>query len=159
MATIQVLLDIETQIETAVKTHLVNKLLPAVSTASASTPLLDIPRVEVESSVVGEGPHQTGVGTNRVYDQFSVTLEVRLLTSNEAGQNAAGYRGLMRAVMMDRVSIQTLLSNLFIAPDSWQATGGARQVYAEEGVEEVSLTYAVQVFVKPSAWPASIVPV
>jgi hypothetical protein len=159
MPTIEALMDIEGQVESAVTTHLTAKLLPALKTNTGTPVDLELPRVECEAVVSGEGPHQRNVGSAAVYDQFQVDFAVRLMASANADQDIPAYRGLMRAVMLDRVAIQTLLDDLIIAPDSYRQTGGARTVERDQDAEIVEANYSMQVFVKPASWPASIVPV
>jgi len=159
MPTIQELMDIEGQVETAIAAHLTAKLLPALATNDGTPVELDLPRVEITATVQGEGPHQRRVGAIDVYDQFSVAFTITLMVSANANQSSSAYRGLMRAVMLDRPAIQTLLADLIIAPDSYRQTGGARTVEREQDAETIEASYAMEVFVKPASWPASVIPV
>jgi hypothetical protein len=155
MAAIQDLMDIEGQIEAALETHLTAKGLHV--DATDQTGILETPRVEVEAVVTGEGPHEVKVGDFNVYDQFSVALEVRLMVAPRNGQDPASFRGVLRAALLDYPAIRTLLTDLEIAPETWRTTSGMRMAMEAEDIIALTVSYSLEVYVKPAAWPASIV--
>jgi hypothetical protein len=157
MPTIEQLMDIEGQIETAISTHLSGHGLTI--NATDETAVMVTPRAEVVATVTLDGPHETRVGGIATYDQFQVDLSVSLFVSPRGPnpQDPAAFRAKLRAVLLNYPAINLLLTDLVIAPESWRSINGVRAAMAEEDQIMLQANYVLQVFVKPASWPSSLV--
>ncbi len=165
MATLPVLLDVESEVERAFAAYLGTTLsLPVVRSDSDST--LVTPRIEIVATLNSEGPHEFTIpsGTNaglRLYDQKSVSLQIDLIYEPGAptSQSPGTLRGKLRQAFLNYPAIAAALATngyYLIAPTTLQQTGGNRVANdPEPESERLSTTLTAVFFISQTALAAS----
>ena len=159
MATLIVVLDVETEAEGVFGNYIANTLGIAYGVKSDSNTEQMTPRVEIVATRQQEGWHQTTIASGTyagrtLYDQFKVRLQLDLVYNPAAAQGQANYRGNLRKAMTDFNGLQTgfAVNNLYLlAPDTLRQTDGDRVIENAEKTETIKTTLEMELFLVPSA--------
>lgn len=162
MATLETVLNVETEVESVIKTLLASTYgLGAVTTDTAAA--LTTPRVECIAVVTRWGPHQYQIagGTyagRHIYDQFQLRLAIDVVYQPEHGQGQGSIRGKLRKALSDRAGLESGFNSnayLYHAPDSLRQIDGGRIVDTDENTETLSTVLELVVFARPAALEAA----
>lgn len=158
MATLEQLLDVETEIEGVFRTYLASLIPGATAYASDGNTELGTPRVDVTAVLIEQGRHQitipTGTYANRpVYDQFRVRVDLGVVYDPSFSQGQASIRGLLRVGLTAYSALQTAFNNnayLILAPDTLRQVDGSREINDEEKEETINTTVEGMFFLNPT---------
>ncbi len=159
MASLETLLDVETEVEACFDTLLSSAPYSLSAVPSDTAGALTTPRTQVVAEVRQWGPHQYVVqgGTyagRAVYDQFTVRLAISVLYQPEQGQSPGTIRGTVRKALTDWVRIKAAFATrnyLRPAPGTLRQADGARAIDQEEKTEELSCILELVAFVDRGA--------
>lgn len=163
MASLETLLDVETEVETCFDTVLSSSPYSLSAVPSDTAGALTKPRTEIVTEVRQWGPHQyvitggTYVG-RAVYDQFVVRLTIAVVFQPEHGQAPGTIRGTVRKALTDWVRIKAAFATrnyLRPAPGSLRQVDGGRTVDDEEKTETLTTVLELVAFVDSGALEAA----
>lgn len=157
MATLQQLMDVETEIETVFETYLDSIVTDATSYASDSNTELDTPRVDVVATLVEQGRHQITIpaGTyagRPVYDQFRVRITINVVYDPSFAQGQATIRAQLRVALTAYDALQSAFNAhayLILAPDTLRQIDGSRDIDDAEKQETIGTTLEAVFFMNP----------
>lgn len=157
MATLEQLLDVETETEGVFRAYLATIVTAATSYASDSNTELPTPRIGVVSTLIEQGRHQitipTGTYANRpVYDQFRIRLDLSLVYDPSYSQGQASLRGKLRVALTAYSALQSAFNNnayLILAPDTLRQVDGSREIDDENKQETINTTVEGMFFLNP----------
>ena len=117
---------------------------------------LQIPRVDLVAQKTGEGPHEKLVNGTWYYDQWSVQLAIRLVTSPDEGTSSARRR-LIETTIRNGIQggsspglITFDLAYHFLA--DFRLSPASRSILEEESAVATEWTLDLMLFAKPDAW-------
>lgn len=159
MATLITLLDVETEVETTLKTYLATTPYSLDAIASDSATDILTPRLEVVAEVVKWGPHQHTPASGTfagvaIYDQFAIRSNLSIVYQPEQGQAPGTIRGTLRKALSNWTGLQAAFAShnyLFLMGDSLRQTGGSRTIDDAEKTETLNSTLEMVVFLNPAA--------
>lgn len=166
MATLETLLDVETEIERVFGVYL-GTTLGLQANKSDSDAALTVPRIDIVAIVQQMGPHVftipsgTYAGRN-IFDQFMISLSLDLIFSPFGQANiattptASAYRGSLRRCLSDWDGVQAAFESgglLHIAKGSIRQMSGNRSINDADKVETITTTLAAQVFINQAVIP------
>jgi len=158
MATLEQLLDVETEVEGVFRTYLAGLISAATAYASDSNTEVTTPRIDVVATLIEQGRHQitipAGTYANRpVYDQFRIRLDIGLVYDPSFAQGQAGIRGLLRVGLTAYDALQTAFNSnayLILAPDTLRQIDGSREINDEQKEETINTTVEGVFFLNPT---------
>jgi len=162
-ASLQVLLDVEAEAESALKTYLVTTLQVSVANSSDTNASLTTPRIELKATKLRDEMHQCQIPSGSaaglvVFDQMTVRLNLDLIYSpTMAGQSQATLKGLLRRALLNYDGINAALATngyYFLAKYTLRQTDGDRTINDDQSEETVSTVCEGSFWIRPTAYPA-----
>ncbi len=163
MATLETILNIETEVESVLDAFLSGSPYSLSAGGTDTATRLTTPRTEIKCEVVKSGPHQYNItsgtynGTN-IFDQFQLRVRVDVVYQPEQGQGPGGIRGTVRKALANWTGIKAgFASNayLLLAQDTLRQIDGGRTINDEDKTETLSTVYEVVAFLNPVALNAA----
>lgn len=157
------LLDYETNIEDALKTHLTSSLgstqILTSRTLLTSQEIVTTPRVTVAVQISGTNPNQQAQRTtdNAEYDCHklgSVTLDA-VIRRNGSGQSLTTLRGGIRKAMLEATSALNGTTLPYYQVITLREGSSAPSYDKDNDEIMMTMTYALEFFIKPDQWPVS----
>ncbi len=163
MATLITLLDVETEVESAIKGFLATAPYSLAAVTSDTAAEVTTPRIEVVAEVTKWGPHQytpaAGVFAGvEIYDQFMVRSNLSLIYQPEQAQSPGTLRGTLRKALTNFTGIKAAFAThgyLFIAGPTLRQVDGGRTIQNEDKTETLNTTLEMAVFLNPAAVDAA----
>jgi hypothetical protein len=163
MATLDTVLDVETEVEAVFDTLLSASPYSLNAGGTDSAGELTTPRLEIKAEVTKWGPHQITIASGtysgrRIYDQFQLRLSLDVVFQPEHAQGQATIRGKLRRCLSDWTSIKAGFATrgyLYAAPDTLRQIDGGRIIDNEEKTEMLSSVLELVVFLNPAALAAA----
>ncbi len=157
MATLIVLLDVETEVETSLKAFLAATPYSLAAVTSDTAAEVTTPRVEVVAEVTKWGPHQITPASGtyagvEIYDQFMVRSNLSIVYQPEQAQSPGTIRGTLRKALVDFAGIKAAFATrgyLFLAGPTLRQIDGGRTI--EDKTERLNTTLEMMVFLNPAA--------
>jgi len=162
-SSIAVLLDYETNIEDALATYLAAQIastqILTTRTLLTSQEILTTPRITVSVSISGTNPNQQNNRTtdSAEYDSHklgSVTL-VAVMRRNGSGQSMTTLRGGIRKAMLSATAALTAVNLPYYQIITLREGASSPGFDADNDEVSMSITYALEFFIKTDQWPAS----
>lgn len=157
MATLEQLMDIETEAEGCFKTYLATIITAATIYKSDSNEDNDTPNIGIVATVIEQGPHQITIPTGTyigrpIYDQFRVRLDFTLKYDPSYGQGQASLRAKLRVGLTAFAAIQAQFDvndYLMLAPDTLRQIDGSRIITDDKKEETLSTSMELTAFLNP----------
>jgi hypothetical protein len=158
MATLEQLMDVETETEGVFKTYLAT-VVPAATFYVSDTNVQNFtPSIRVVSTLIEQGRHQVTVPTGTysgrpIYDQFRIRTDINLVYDPSFSQAQATLRAKMRVGLSDYNGIKAgFAANnyLALAPDTLRQIDGARVINDAENEETITTTVEGVYFFVPA---------
>ena len=160
--TIAFLLDYETNIEDALRTHFSNTisntqiLTPRVLISSA--PILTTPRVAISVSISGTNPNQTGTRPtyNTDYDSHKLgTVQLIATTRRDGtGQSLGTLRGQCRQAMLSATAALNVNTLPFYQVITLREAATTPLSDPDNDEIMAQISYNLEFYIKPDQWPA-----
>lgn len=148
MATLDQLMDVETEVENCFATYLGTIVTASTFYKSDANVENDTPNIGVVATLIEQGRHQvtipTGTYSGRpVYDQFRVKVDLTLKYDPSYSQGQASLRARLRVGLSAYQAIQTQFDSnryLVLAPDTLRQIDGDRTIDDEAKEETIRTT-------------------
>lgn len=160
---LQVLLDVVSEAESALKAYLGTTLQVSVAISSDTNQPLTTPRIEIKATKVREEGHQYMIPSGSaaglvVNDQVVVRLNLDLVYSpSVTDQNQDILVGLLYRALLNYDGINSALAvngYYFLAKYTLRQTDGDRTTDSDNQEETVSTVCEGQFWIRPTAYPA-----
>jgi hypothetical protein len=163
MASLETLLDVESEVEACFDSVLSSSPYTLAAIPSDTAAGITTPRTEIVAEVRQWGPHQfvipSGTYQGRaVYDQFLMRLSIGVVFQPEHGQGQASIRGTVRKALTDWTRIKAAFATrgyLKPAPGTLRQVDGSRSVDDEEKTETIATVLELVCFVDQAALGAA----
>jgi hypothetical protein len=116
---------------------------------------LPIPRIDLFAEKTGEGPHETLVSGNWYYDQWSVRLSLRLVTSPDAANSLTLRRSIEQAIRAGFFPTATPPAKINFSLHEvadFRLSPATRSILEDEKAIATEWSLDLMLFAKPSAW-------
>jgi hypothetical protein len=147
--------DVETAVETAFAAGIQAALPDVAVNVTEDLDELPVPRVDLVAQKTGEGPHEVQVGGTWYYDQWTVQLAIRLVTSPD-DEKSADTRRTLEAAIIDGIQSAPDGEITFSMPlhhlADFKLSPSTRSILEEEKCVGTEWTLDLMLFAKPSAW-------
>lgn len=158
MATLDNLMDVETEVEGVFKTFLGTIVTAATIYQSDSNIENDTPNIGVVATLIEQGRHQitipTGTYAGRpVYDQFRIRVDLSLKYDPSFSQGQSSIRARLRVGLTDYNAIQAQFNSnayLILAPDTLRQIDGSRDPDSTEKEETIGSVLECVCFMNPN---------
>ena len=163
MASLETLLDVETEVETVFASFLAAAPYSLGAIGSDTATDTTTPRVECLAEVVRWGPHQvtpaSGTYAGRAfYDQFAIRLRLDVVYQPEHAQGQGSIRGTLRKALTDWTGIKAAFASrnyLYPNGDTLRQTDGTRTIDDEEKTETLSTVLTFEAWLNPNQLAAA----
>lgn len=163
MATLETLLDVESEVEAVFAGFLAAAPYSLGAIGSDTATDTTTPRVECLAEVVRWGPHQfspaSGTYAGRaVYDQFVIRLRLDVVYQPEHGQGQGAIRGTLRKALTDWTGIKAAFATrnyVYPTGDTLRQTDGGRVIDDTEKTETLSTVLTFEAWLNPNALAAA----
>lgn len=163
MATLETLLDVESEVETVFASFLAAAPYSLGAIGSDTATDTTTPRVECLAEVIRWGPHQfspaSGTYSGRaIYDQFVIRLRLDVVYQPEHGQGQGAIRGTLRKALSDWTGIKAAFATrnyLYPTGDTLRQTDGGRTIDDTEKQETLSTVLTFEAWLNPNQLAAA----